>query len=362
MANSALTEKMLKLARKNVKNPVDLLTDSGFINKEILACLPVPGLNLAHSGRLSGPGAGISYGSHQIVGESKTFKTLFGIIQVGAYLDAYPDAICIFVDSEFGANEKYWQACGIDLGRVIHLPVSSVEEMMNVVIPMLDETSADDHVIFFCDSFGQLGSKKELENAMGGEAGKADFTRAKSMNSFWRLAVPLINLSKTPFIWIGGMYDTMDQYNPIALSGGKKGELGSDSVWVITKSKQKDKVENKEQQTGWVFNIKVHKGRFTREGTIVPICVRYEGGIDKYHGILEFARLVGAVDMPRSGYYCRSELLGFVEDKQLPKSQLTPEWYESILGNSDFQQMIADRFMVSTDNLLSSAAENIEIE
>lgn len=359
---SSITESLLKIARKNVKNPVDLLSESGFIRKEILTSLPVPGLNLAHSGRLSGPGAGISYGSHQIVGESKTFKTLFGIIQVGAYLDAYPDATCIFVDAEFGANEKYWLSCGVDMSRVIHLPVSSVEEMMNVVIPMLESLSPDDHVIFFCDSFGQLGSKKEMDNVMSGEAGKQDFTRAKSMNSFWRLAVPQINLSKTPFIWIGGMYDTTDQYNPVALSGGKKGELGSDSVWIITKAKQKDKVDNKEQQTGWVFNIKVHKGRFTREGTIVPICVRYEGGIDKYHGILEYARLVGAVDMPRSGYYCRSELLGFVEDKQLPKGQLTPEWYESILGNADFQTMIADRFEVRTDNLLSQAMENIETD
>lgn len=359
MAISSLTSKILKMAQKASKRPVSLLSESGFVAKEVLATLPIPGLNLAHSGRFDG---GISYGSHQILGESKTFKTLFGIIQVGAYLDTYPDATAIFLDSEGGANENYWISCGIDMSRVIHLMVTSVEEYSNLIIPILDQISVDEHVIIFTDSIGQMGSIKELANTMAGEAGKQDFTRAKSLNSFWRLAVPLINLSKTPFIWIGSHYDTIDMYNPVALSGGKKGELGSDTIWFISKSKQKDKVENKEVQTGWVFNIKILKGRFVKEGTIIPICVRYEGGIDKYHGILEFARLVGAVDMPRSGWYCRSEILGYVDDKQLAKSQMTPEWYETILSSKDFQDLIAKKFQISAESILSSADENIVAE
>lgn len=354
---SALTEKLLKLASKNSKRPVSILSESGFISKEVLATLPVPGLNLAHSGRFDG---GISYGSHQILGESKTFKTLFGIIQVAAYQEAYPDATAVFLDSEGGANENYWKSCGVDMSRVVHLMVTSVEDYSNLVIPLLSEIAPDDHVIFFTDSVGQMGSIKELANTMEGEAGKQDFTRAKSLNSFWRLAVPLINLSKTPFIWIGSHYDTIDKYNPVALSGGKKGELGSDSIWFISKAKQKDKVDNKEVQTGWVFNIKILKGRFVKEGTVVPICVRYEGGIDKYHGILEFGRLVGAIDMPRSGWYCRSEVLGYIDDKQYAKSQLTPEWYESILANKDFQDMIGEKFQLTSESIMSSASVSYE--
>ena len=198
---------------------------------------------------------------------------------------------------------------------------------------------------------------------MTGEAGKQDFTRAKSLNSFWRLTVPLINLTKTPFIWVGGMYDTTDQYNPIALSGGKKGELGSDSVWIITKSMQKDTVDNgdgkkKEQQTGWVFNIKIHKSRFVREKSVIPICVRYTGGIDKYFGILEIARLVGAVDMPSSGWYQRTEIIGFFDDKRFRKNSMTPEWYEDLLKNEEFLRLVSERYKVSNDNLLSPAEES----
>lgn len=359
-------ESMLKLAQKNVKNPVAVLSESGFIKKEILAELPIAALNLAHSGHVRGENAGISYGSHQIVGESKTFKTLFGIIQVKAYMDTYPDATCVFVDAEFGANEDYWLACGVDMSRVIHLPVSSVEEMMNVVIPMLSELTVDDHFIFFVDSVGQLGSAKELDNSMTGEAGKQDFTRAKSLNSFWRLAVPLINLSKTPFMWIGAVYATTDKYNPFSLSGGKKGELGSDSIWYIRKSKQKEKVESadtgraKEEQTGWIFTIDILKSRFVIEGSKIPICVRYEGGVDPYHGILDIAREVGAVDMPRSGWYCRSETIGYVDEKQISQKQMTPEWYESILNNKIFQDLVSRAYKVSKETLLSRQEDEAE--
>lgn len=356
---SALTERILKLAAKNVSHPVNVLSESGFTEKEIVCQLPVPALNLAHSGRLWGEGAGMSYGSHQIVGESKTFKTLFGIIQVSAFLDAHADATAIYLNAEFGANEDYWKACGVDMSRVVEIPIASVEEMMNVVIPILESLTIDEKVIFFTDSVGQLGSKKEMENAMKGEAGKQDFTRAKSLNSFWRLAVPLINLAKVPYLWIGGMYDTTDEYNPVALSGGKKGELGSDSVWLVTKSKNKDKVEGKEVQTGWVFNVKIHKSRFVREGLVIPVCVRYDGGIDRYHGLVEFGRLVGAIEMPRSGWYVRSEDLGFFDEKQVAKSQMTPEWFEALLTNTDFNEMIAKRFQVSKDSLLNPVTENI---
>ena len=65
-----------------------------------------------------------------------------------------------FSSAEFGANEDYWLACGVDMSRVIHLPVRSVEEMMNVVIPMLDSLTVTDKIIFFVDSVGQLGSEK----------------------------------------------------------------------------------------------------------------------------------------------------------------------------------------------------------
>jgi hypothetical protein len=360
---ASLTDKILKLAQKNNKNPVSVLKESGFIKKEVLAKLPVPILNIAHSGNVEGEDAGITFGSHQILGESKTFKTLFGIIQVKAFMDAYKDSTCVFIDSEFGANEDYWKACEIDMNRVIHIPVRSVEEMMNVVIPILEETDVSDNVVFFVDSVGQLGSKKELENSMTGEAGKQDFTRAKSLNSFWRLAIPAINLAKVPFFWIGGIYDTTDQYNPLSISGGKKGELGSDTIWLITKSKNKETVKNevtgksKEEQTGWVFNIKIYKSRFVVEGSVFPVCVRYDGGVDKYYGILDIAREVGAVDMPSNGWYCRTELIGYIDDKKVQKSSMDSEWFESIIKNEEFQTLVRKKYMLTNENLLASKDE-----
>ncbi len=361
MAES-LTSRLAKIASKASNRTVNVLSNSGFINKEVLVKLPIPALNLAHSGRFDG---GLTYGSHQIVGESKTFKTLFGIIQCKAFQDVYPEGTVIFLDAEFGANEKYWLSCGIDMNRVIHIPVANVEEYSNMVITLLEQLGDDDKVIFFTDSVGQLGSRKELQNTLEDEANKQDFTRAKSLNSFWRLSVPLINLHKVPFIWIGGVYDTMDKYDPVAVSGGKKGYLGADNIWYVARSKFKEKVAgtnddgkatNKEEQTGHIFTIKVIKGRFVRENAAIPVCVRNNGGIDKYFGILEIARAVGAVEMPRSGWYCRSENIGYVDDKQLSKNQMTPEWYESLLGNSDFQDLVGKAYQLSSENLLGQAA------
>src|SRR5690554_2039810 len=77
----------------------------------------IPALNLAMSGWLN---KGFADGVTCLAGKSKSFKTLFGLIMCKAYLDAEPESMMVFYDSEGGASAEYFQSVGIDPERVIY--------------------------------------------------------------------------------------------------------------------------------------------------------------------------------------------------------------------------------------------------
>ncbi|AVO22884.1 DNA repair protein [Erwinia phage vB_EamM-Bue1] len=349
---ASLMERMLKTAKKHSPLAEELgLTK--ILDKEVITSTGIPLLNIANSGRVDG---GIIPGAKQLVGDSRTFKTMFGLVDVKAYLDKFPDAICIFLDSEFGANQKYWVAMGIDMSRVVHVPLTSVENMQIVVMQQLNELERGDHVIFFIDSISQLPSSKEVNDAIKGED-KQDMTRARALNSFWRTVTIQLNLKNLPMVWINSYYDEIgNQYAEPNLKGGKQGFLSADNIWFITRSQVKKDAD----LMGWNFNIKIMKGRFVKEQSKFPVTVLYEGGIDKWSGLLEISRALGYVDMPSSGWYQRSKKGGFGPDeKKYQKTQMGEDFWLPLLENPDFCDDIAAMYGVSTGTVMKPGEQDL---
>src|SRR5699024_7187031 len=147
---------------------------------------PVPALNLALSGDLNG---GLRPGITTMAGQSKTFKTLFGLIICKAYLDQNPDALMIFYDSEGGASQDYFESVGIDLDRVLYFPIMNIEDLkfdmmdkLEAIRAEVDKTNENAEFIWLIDSLGNLASSKEVEDAIDKKS-VADMTRAKAMKS-----------------------------------------------------------------------------------------------------------------------------------------------------------------------------------
>lgn len=346
---SSLMERMLKTAQKHSPD-AELLHKTKLLDKEVIASTGIPLLNMAWSGR---PDGGIMAGSKMLVGDSRTFKTMFGLVDVKAYLDKYPDAICIFGDSEFGANQKYWDSVGIDMSRVLHVPITSVEQMQIVFMQQLDQVQRGEHVIFFVDSISQLPSTKEVNDAIKGED-KQDLTRARALNSFWRTVTIQLNLKNLLMVWINSYYDDIgNQYAEPNIKGGKQGFLSCDLIWFITRSQ----VKADKDLLGWSFNIGIMKGRHVKEKAKFPVTVLYDGGIDKWSGLLEVSRALGYVDMPSSGWYQRTAKGGFkADEKKYQKVNMGEDFWLPLLENPQFCDDIHHMFGVSTGSVMPDDA------
>lgn len=351
MATASLASRLIAAAGKDSR--AQMLDKSDYFDKEVICQTPVPIVNIMHGGSLAG---GLTPGITMVVGDSRTFKTNFCLLQVAAYLAHNPDAICIFIDCEFGAT-KYFSQFGIDETRVIHVPVEDIEEIKFQLVRMLDELTPEDKAIFFVDSVSQVASKKEISNSLEGNEAQ-DMTRARELNSLWRMIGPKLNLRRIPLYAINSFYTSMGAkggaLDTSVIKGGKQGFLSSDSIFFVTRSQEK---EDKELM-GWNFNYYALKSRAVKERSCFTLTVLYEGGIDKYSGLLELAREAGYVDMPTSGWYSRNALSGIADDKKWRKGDMScAEFWDPILASPGFDNFIKHKYVLEGSAMIQGDEE-----
>jgi len=308
----------------------------------------VPMVNVALSGSVDG---GISPGLTVLAGPSKHFKTSFALLMAGAYLNAKPDAVMLFYDSEFGSPQSYFTQFGIDTSRVLHTPIANVEELKFDMINQLEQLDREDDVIIVIDSIGNLASKKELEDALN-EKGVADMSRAKALKGLFRMSTPYLAMKNIPMLAINHTYKEIGLFPKDVVGGGTGIYYSADNIWIIGRRQDKQGTE----VVGYDFVIKVEKSRYVKEQSKIPIGVSWEGGVQKYSGLLDVALAGGYVDKPSNGWYQRVDLTtGEVLGSKLRlKETMTADFWEPIFESSDFSEFLAKTYKIGYNSPVNS--------
>ncbi len=124
-----------KLRKNSTIRETEILTESKFFSAKDMIQTPVPMINVALSGRLDG---GLTPGLTVFAGPSKHFKTAFAMLLAKSYLEKYEDAAILFYDSEFGAPAGYFKSFGIDTDRVIHTPITDIEQLKHDMMSQIN--------------------------------------------------------------------------------------------------------------------------------------------------------------------------------------------------------------------------------
>jgi len=204
-----------KIKKNSTIKDSAILSESKFFKKKDMIPTSVPIINVALSGRLDG---GLTPGITMWAGPSKHFKTAFSLLMAKSYLDKYEDAALLFYDSEFGTPQSYFDTFGIDPSRVVHTPLTDVEQLKFDIMQQLQNVERGDHLIIVIDSIGNLASKKEVDDALEGKS-TADMTRAKQMKSLFRMVTPHLNLKDIPLVVVNHTYMEIGLF-PKAIVGG----------------------------------------------------------------------------------------------------------------------------------------------
>lgn len=335
---------MDKLKKNSTIKDTSILTESKFFQTKDLIQTSVPALNVALSGKLDG---GLTPGLTVFAGPSKHFKTAFSLLLAKSYLDKYDDAIVLFYDSEFGTPQAYFDTFNIDTSRVIHTPITDIEQLKHDVMSQMNGIERGDHVIVVIDSVGNLASKKEVEDALDGKS-VADMTRAKQMKSLFRMVTPHLTIKDIPMVVVNHTYQTMEMFSKAVVSGGTGIYYSADNIYIIGRQQEK----TGQDLTGYNFIINVEKSRFVREKSKIPVEVSFEGGISKWSGLLDMAMESGHVIKPSNGWYQRVDMSTgeAVEPKARKTDTQKKDFWLPILSDQTFIDWISKRYTISSSD------------
>lgn len=339
---------LLDKIRKNTTiKDTEVLSKSKFFTKKDMVPTSIPAINIALSGRLDG---GMTPGLTMWAGPSKHFKTAFSLLMARAYMDKYPESVMLFYDSEFGTPQSYFDSFGIDINRVVHTPITDVEQLKFDVMQQLNGIERNDRVIIIVDSIGNLASKKEVEDALEGKS-VGDMSRAKQIKSLFRMVTPHLTLKDIPMVVVNHTYKTLELYSKDVVGGGTGSYYSADNIYILGRQQEKEGTE----VVGYNFIINVEKSRHVREKSKIPVTVKHDGGISTWSGLLDMALESGHVVKPSNGWYSRVDADGVIEDRKWRiKDTDTKEFWGPIITNKTFQEWVKNTYQVSTGSIMAS--------
>lgn len=308
-----LLEKLKKNAM--LKNKLTFANECPILNSTEFITTKIPAINIALSGDAFG---GLRPGLLLLAAPSAHYKTLLGLLIVAAYLQTYKEAICFFFDSEFGVTLDYLKSQGVDTSRMVHIPVTNIEELKFQTKAILDNIELGDKAILFIDSIGNLASKKEEDDAADGKS-VADMSRAKALKQYFRIVTPHLASKQICMVAVNHTYQEIGMFPKTIMGGGTGARYSGNHIIYVSKSQEKDGTD----LLGFVFKLIIEKSRFVREKSIIPIVVEFEKGIRKWSGMFDIACELGWITSPSKGWYSVvDKQTGEIEDKKYRRADI----------------------------------------
>lgn len=333
-----------------------ILSKSKFFTEKDMVSTSIPIINVALSGRLDG---GLTPGLTMWAGPSKHFKTAFSLLMAKSYLDKYENSALLFYDSEFGTPQSYFDTFGIDKDRVLHTPITDVEQLKFDIMNQLQNLERGDRLIIVVDSIGNLASKKEVEDALE-QKSVADMSRAKQIKSLFRMITPHLSLKDIPMVVVNHTYKEIGMFPKDIVGGGTGSYYSADNIFIIGRQQEKEGTEI----VGYNFIINVEKSRYVKEKSKIPVTVSFNGGISKWSGLLDIALESGHVIKPSNGWYSKVNVdTGEIEDKKCrEKDTDTKDFWMPILKQKSFKDYIENKYRVASGDIIQIEKEVIEDE
>jgi RecA/RadA recombinase len=334
-----------KLKKNSTIKDSAILSKSKFFNDKDMVTTGVPMINVALSGKLDG---GIIPGLTMWAGPSKHFKTAFSLLMAKSYMDKYPEAALLFYDSEFGTPIKYFETFEIDMDRVIHTPLTDIEQLKFDIMQQLADVNRGDKLIIILDSIGNLASKKEVEDALEGKS-VADMSRAKQVKSLFRMVTPHLNIKDIPMVVVNHTYKEIGMFPKDIVGGGTGSYYSADNIYILGRQQEKEGTEI----VGYNFIINVEKSRYVKEKSKIPIAVSFDGGIQKYSGLVDIAIEGKFMVKPSPGWYAKvDQKTGEVGDKVRFDATQTDAFWQPLLKDKAFKEFVNEKYGIAYGNIM----------
>lgn len=240
-----------------------------------------------------------------IAGEKATGKTYVCISICKHFLDANPDGVVFYFDTEGAIKPAMVVDRGLDdrfkLQKVNTLEQFRLETVRIVNDYMTYPENERPPMLMVLDSLGNISTVKELtEAAVDIDKQKKDMTKAQIVRSVFRVLSIKLEEANIPLIvtnHVGvkiGARVRAGMPPPIEMSGGEGLKFAASTILILTKSSIYD--EKNKVFTGVRMKAALYKSRHTVEKMQAETKLDYATGMDRYYGLIEFAKKFGLTE------------------------------------------------------------------
>lgn len=268
-----------------------------------------------------------------LYGENSSGKSLIAYMTaITAIKEGKIDRVVV-VDSEGGVLNKIFEDSGIDLSKVMYMPVKSVEDCsvkMTKLYDMFDqchqeyledpENNDDIRALVILDSFGALTAEKQLKDALDKDRMVADQgVSAKMRNALIRGLMMKVVTSNVGLICINHTYSGPEMFPSKIknMSGGEGIKYASylivqcekllikatdDTFLTGTETEEVDKLKG--FYKGNKLKFFTVKNRTVSPGFNTTVFIDFKNGLSRFDGLLEDAIKYNFIQEVRGGYVC----------------------------------------------------------
>lgn len=322
-----------------------------------------------------------------IAGASQSGKSLLvANTVIEALKNDKVDIVYIF-DSEGGVLVDYFKQHGVDMTKIMHIPVKSIEDCAVKMLDTYDtlckaqEEYEDDpdnndeiRALVVLDSIGALASDKLISDAVKKDQMVSDMgSSAKLRNNLMRGLMMRVPMSKATLLIVNHIYDDpsagMFGMSKIKNMAGGKGLEYSSHV-ILQCEKLLVKTSNTDFMTGLEDDKSIDEGNFYKGNRLrffvvksriakpafqATVYLDFDKGYNKWDGLIEDAVRYGYIQEVRGGYIVPS-----YSDKRITHKDLitTDEIWASFI-----EKFNADSIKkMSYSNAISEEISQIEDE
>jgi hypothetical protein len=167
------------------------------------------------------------------------------------------------------------------------------------------------------------------------------------------MVTPHLNLKDIPMVVVNQTYKEIGMFPKDIVGGGTGSYYSADNIYILGRQQQKEGTEI----TGYNFIINVEKSRYVREKSKIPISVSFEGGIEKYSGLLDVALEGGFVTKPSNGWYAKvNRKTGEVGDKHRMADTLTAEFWSDLLEDEEFKTFVNQKYGIAYGSIMGETS------
>lgn len=310
-----------------------------------------------------------------IAGASQSGKSLLVANTIIEAFKANKIDTCIYFDSEGGMLVDYFEKHGVDMDKIQHIPVISLEDCavkMLQTYDMLvkakreyeeDPANNDDvRVLVVLDSIGALSSDKLINDAVKKDQMVADMgSSAKLRNNLMRGLMMRVPISGATLLIINHVYDDPSALfgaSKIKQMGGGKGleyashlilqcekllvKAGNDEFLVGGEDKETDQGNF---YKGNRLRFFVVKNRISKPAFQATVFLDFSRGYNKWDGLIEDSVRAGFIQEVRGGYIVPS-----YSDKRI--------YYKDLITTDEIWNTFIDKFEEWSKKQMAYSSEN----